>query len=67
MLAKILDNWLVLVIINLVVGGWSIAEILSWFGKSIPFIFDIIIGLILAEISVPVAIVGWILRICGVF
>jgi hypothetical protein len=40
---------------------------LSWFGKDIPIIADIIIGLFVGEVSIPVAIIGWILKICGVF
>lgn len=54
-------------IINLIIGGWSIDEILSWFNKDIPWLADAIIGLFAGEISIPVAIVGKILRIFGVF
>jgi hypothetical protein len=53
--------------LNLTVGTWSIVEILSWFGKSISIIACAVIGLFAGEISVPVAIVGWILKVCGVF
>jgi hypothetical protein len=52
---------------NVSIGAWSVAEILSWFGKSIPWWGDCIIGLFLGEITIPVAIVGWILIICHVF
>lgn len=58
---------IVVVIINLTVGAWSVGEILSWFGKDIPTIADVIIGLFVAEVSIPVAIVGCILRAFGVF
>lgn len=56
-----------IMLFNISIGAWSVGEILSWLGKDIPLIGDMIIGLFVAEISVPVAIVGWILRICGVF
>lgn len=56
-----------IMLINLTIGAWSVIEILSWFGKSIPTIASVIIGLFVGEFSVPVAIVGWLLRICGVF
>lgn len=58
---------IVVIIINLFVGGWSVIEILSWFGKTIPFWYNVLIGLFVAEFSIPIAIIGWILRICGVF
>lgn len=54
-------------ILNIIIGSWSIDEILSWFGKDIPWIADAIIGLFTAELSIPVAIVGKILRAFGVF
>lgn len=56
-----------ILLINATIGGWSVNEILSWFEKDIPFMADAILGLIAGSISIPVAIVGWILRICGVF
>jgi hypothetical protein len=58
---------IVILIINLFAGAISVNYILSWFDKYIPLWADAIIGLFVAEISVPVAIVGWILKICGVF
>lgn len=59
--------YIILVIFNLIVGGLSIDYILSWFSKDIPFIGDAVIGLFLGEFSVPIAIVGWVLRLCGIF
>ena len=56
-----------ILLLNLSIGAWSVIEILSWFGKSIPLWGNVIIGLFTAEFSVPIAIVGWILRILGVF
>ena len=58
---------IIVVAINLTIGAWSVNQILSWFGKDIPTIADIVIGLFVGEVSIPVAIVGWILKICGVF
>lgn len=58
---------LLVLAINLSIGAWSVIEILSWFGKSIPLLGNIIIGLFVAEISIPVAIVGTILKAFGVF
>lgn len=58
---------IVILLINLSIGAWSVSEILSWFGKSIPLIASVIIGLFAGEISIPIAIIGWILKICGIF
>ena len=56
-----------LLVLNITIGAWSIVEILSWFGKTIPTIASVALGLFVGEISIPVAIVGWILKVCGVF
>lgn len=58
---------LVILTINATVGAWSVIQILSWFGKSVPMIANIILGLFVGEISIPIAIVGYILKICGIF
>ena len=58
---------LVILTINATIGAWSIIQILSWFGKSVPMIANIILGLFVGEISIPIAIVGYILKICGIF
>ncbi len=55
------------VILNITVGAWSVNQILSWFGKNIPMWADAVIGLFVGEFSIPVAIVGWILKLCGIF
>jgi len=52
---------------NIIVGTWSVVEILSWFGKSIPLWADVLTGLFVAEFSVPVAIGGYLLKLFGVF
>lgn len=56
-----------ILLFNLLIGTWSSIEILSWFHKSIPLIGNVIIGLFAGEISVPVAVIGYILRLFGVF
>jgi hypothetical protein len=56
-----------ILLLNISIGAWSIIEILSWFGKSIPLLANVIIGLFVGEFSIPVAIIGYILKACGVF
>jgi len=58
---------IIILIINVTVGAWSVMEILSWFDKSIPFIANAAIGLFVSEVSIPIAIAGYVLRACGVF
>lgn len=58
---------IIILIINAILGAWAVAEILSWFGKDIPLIGDILLGMVAGEIAFPIAIVGWLLRIFGVF
>lgn len=60
-------TFLIGIIINLLIGGWSVYEILSWFNKEIPFGWSMVIGLLIGEVTIPVAIVGKILRYCKVF
>ena len=57
----------VVIIFNFIAGGMSVNYILAWFGKSLPFIADGLIGLIVGELSIPVALFGWTLRCFGVF
>ena len=52
---------------NIWVGSMSVEYILSWFGKTIPWAMAAVIGLFTAEITVPIAIVGHILKMCHVF
>lgn len=59
--------FIILFIMNITIGAWSIIEILSWFGKSIPLWSSILLGLFTGEVSIPIAIIGKILRVCGVF
>lgn len=57
---------LAFVLFNLLVGGWSVNFLLAVLGISIPFVGDMIIGMFIAQISVPVALVILILRAFGV-
>jgi hypothetical protein len=58
---------LAVMIFNILVGSWSVDYLLNFFlAKDIPFIGDALIGLIVAEISVPVAVVIWLLQMFGV-
>lgn len=55
------------ILLNALIGGLSINAIGGWIGINIPFIGDMIIGTLSSTISVPIAIIGWILRLFGVF
>jgi hypothetical protein len=59
--------YIFVLIFNLLVGGWSVNYLLLLLGKNIPFFWDTLIGIFTAEISVPVAVVVWILKSLGVF
>ena len=58
---------LIIALFNGIIGGLSVNYILSWFHKDIPMVFDMLIGLLVGEFSVPVALVGKILKLFGVF
>ena len=54
---------LLILVFNLLIGGWSVNYLLAFFlTKTIPFIGAALIGLIIGEISVPVAVVIAILQ-----
>ncbi len=55
------------ILFNLIAGGISVNYILAWFGKDIPMLMDVLIGLIVGEFSIPIALVGYILKLFGVF
>ena len=58
---------IVLLAINLSIGGLCFDYALySILGKDIPFYGDAIAGLFLGEIAIPLALVCWIVRLCGV-
>jgi hypothetical protein len=51
----------------LVFGGWSVNYCLNvLLQKDIPFVGDILIGLFAGSITIPLAIVLWILSLFGV-
>lgn len=57
-----------IILFNLIAGAISVNYLLLVFlGKTIPSIGAAVIGLFVGEFSVPVAIVVWILKACGVF
>ena len=54
-------------VFNFLVGAWSVNYLLQFFlSKTISFLGAGLIGLIVAEISVPVALVIWLLKAFGV-
>lgn len=53
---------LLVLIFNLCVGGWSVDYILKFLGRDVPFIVDALIGLFVAQLSVPIAVVLWIFQ-----
>lgn len=58
---------LVLALFNLAAGGWSVNYLLDfWLGETIPLVAAVLLGLIVAEVSFPIAIVVLILQLCGV-
>lgn len=57
---------LIILILNLFLGGWSVNYILALFGKALPTLWAVIVGLFVGEFTVPVAIVVAILRHFGI-
>lgn len=58
---------ILVLLFNLAIGGWSVNYLLDFFlDKDIPIIGDVLIGLFVAEFSVPVAIVIAMLQFVGV-
>jgi hypothetical protein len=54
-------------LINLIAGGWSVNVLLDFFlNKTIPFLWASIIGLVIGEISIPAAIVVYILHMFNI-
>jgi len=55
-----------ILICNLLLGGVTVNYCLeSFIGKTVDFVWAAIAGLFLGEISLPLAVVCWLLRICG--
>lgn len=55
------------IVLYIWLGAISVEYILSWVNKDIPMFGDIIVGLIGGSVTIPVAIIGWILKLFGVF
>ena len=55
--------WLFLMALNLIAGAWSVNLLLNTFlHKTIPFLGAMVIGLIGGEVTIPLAIVIWVLK-----
>lgn len=55
--------YLIIFIVNLLLGGWSVNYLLlEFFGKTLPTFWAVITGLIVGQFSIPVAFVVWILN-----
>ena len=58
---------LAIVIFNVLIGGWSVSYLLAFFfSKTIPFLGAALLGLIVGEVSIPIAVVVWLLRSFGI-
>jgi hypothetical protein len=56
--------WILVMLINISVGAWSVNLLFDTFlNKTIPLIGAIVIGLVAGEITIPIAIVVWVLKI----
>lgn len=61
-----LVGWCLILLFNLTVGALCFAYALwSIFGKDIPWYGDMVAGLFCGQFVVPIALVCWILRLCG--
>jgi hypothetical protein len=58
---------IIYVIIYFTLSTYAVIKILSWFGKTIPLWADILIGFFGGVLTVPIWVIGSILRFCGVF
>ncbi len=58
---------ILVILINVTIGAYAFAYCLdSFFAKDASGAVDIIGGLVLGEIVIPLAILCWILKVCGV-
>ena len=68
--AELLVNcgcFIILMVVNFLVGGWSVNYLLNFFvSKVIPFFWAGVIGIFAGEISIPVAIIVAILHSCHI-
>lgn len=57
----------IILLLNMTVGGLCFDYVLySIVGKDIPWYADGIAGLFLGEFSIPLTVICWIVRLCGV-
>lgn len=55
-----------ILIFNLILGGWSVDYLLSVFAHTIPFGWEMVIGIFTGQFTVPIAIIVAILKHFGV-
>lgn len=56
-----------IVLLNLSIGAWCAQYLLlTWFAKDIPWYADMIIGLFLGELTIPLTVITFILKTFGV-
>lgn len=54
-----------ILLLNLLLGGWSVDYLLQFLGKNIHWIGDVLIGLIAGQFTIPIALVIWLLQLFG--
>lgn len=52
--------------LNASIGGFAVNYLLSLFGKNIPFLLDMVIGFFAGQFAIPLAIIGYLLRLFGI-
>ena len=58
---------LLILLCNLLLGGiCTDYSLWFYFGIHIPFVACIVIGLFLGQFAVPLAVIAWVLHLCGV-
>jgi hypothetical protein len=57
---------LAIIAINVTIGTWSVIYLLDALGKHIGIGWAMLVALFVSEITVPVAIVVWLLKLAGV-
>lgn len=56
-----------ILLFNVLLGGWSVDYCLGFIlNKDVPWYIDMLIGLIAGEVTIPTAIILWILSYFGV-
>ena len=59
--------YLAVVAFNVTLGAWTFAYCLDTiFGRIVPWYADAVAGLFLGELTVPGAVICWIIKLCGV-